>query len=729
MQNKITMITLLVKGSLVEPAGHGDDVPLEYIMRHVSDSLRGTGLDARLLILKAMTASGKSTTIPPVLYTEFSLQLKRYCAGPSVQEKRRIICTQPRVITTISIPHQIVAGGYYHKFVMGQDIGYQTKIASEIPVRRGVLFVVLQVLAIQLLTKTDEEIMNMYGFIIIDEAHERSVDMDRTLALLKAFLRRNVGNPRCPYVVIMSATFDPPKYREYFGGGAVISVRGFSHAVEERWAEEDVPDYVSAAAEKVRQINREDPKGGDILVFMPSKRQADDMRKMLEGEKIEFIALNRMAITTYNADYRSLSAPRDPKKPRMMRRVIVSTSVAETGITLPALGYVVDSGWAYTPEYSPWTGVYSVIQKPAAQSMIQQRRGRVGREGPGVFYPLYTRATYDALLPIQMPDIIKEDATGLVLSSTAIAGGAPLDFLDNPSGVSYHRAVHKLVTLGLMQTDKDGGGRRLTAVGEIAAKLVAVTPSVEGIKMILSGFAWDACVLDLITIAAFNSMPSPAGRRMKFETFCELVNQAFGVKLRDKREHSRAYFMYKLLFADEMFDALIYYEAFARNFEDVIDVTAQQKWCEEHEIDYDAMLNIIEQREAIIDTMIMCGVNPFYRSERALTTVFAGDLGRAPGNDAVVALKQCIWEGYRNNVAHWNKHGMYEILGGGVGFHWMFYGAYRGEWKDYEEKEPVIPRRLVYSGLDLQYNSARKQYEVVPQKISVMDGFVRWTDP
>ena len=282
------MPTLLNKGALGYPTGLDDELPISYIMKHIGQCLNKsqTTINDRILFLEAKTASGKSTIVPPILYTDFTLGLYKYLPRdvPVTRgDARKIMCTQPRIITTQSVPRSIAEGAYYHQFKMGYDIGFQTSPATERTIRQGLMFAVLQVFTNQIKIWPAEKIMSTYKFIVIDEAHVRSVDLDITLFEIKKFLKKNADNAHCPYFIIMSATFDPVKYAHYFEADpdkTRILVNGFSFPVETRWPKTDYDTFVDGAVKVVGEIIAEDkeriasgkiPKDGplgDVLIFV-----------------------------------------------------------------------------------------------------------------------------------------------------------------------------------------------------------------------------------------------------------------------------------------------------------------------------------------------------------------------------------------------------------------------------------------------------------------------------
>ena len=451
----MSLPTLLVPGGLRLARGSADAdtsklIPLAYIQNWVRRRMpefggQGGALADRILIVRAETGSGKSTVLPVGLF-----RLLRAEAAPARQRYRGpgVICTQPRVLTAISLA-QSVSSGRNRDIVLGETVGFQTGPARS-EGSTGLTYATAGVLAVQLRMMTDGEMLDRYRFIIVDEAHERSLDSDMILMLLRYFYMRNAGDPRLPFLLLTSATIEPGRYAEYFGVGRenVVEVVGRSYPITTHWPAHACRDYTKAAAALAVQIHQQNgsdsPDRADILIFIPGQaeslavvaglvrlqrdlegdRDRDNLERDREGAApFLILQINREVVIEQSDDYRLLFAPA-AKLPRVRgrapsRRIIVSTVVAETGITIDTLKYVIDTGWSRAVEtYQPW-GVTGLITRPAPQSRIHQRRGRAGRLFPGEFFPLYTEAVYNALDEMQLPDVFIGGGADIFLSMVA----------------------------------------------------------------------------------------------------------------------------------------------------------------------------------------------------------------------------------------------------------------------------------------------------------------------
>lgn len=816
------MVTLLKPGSIEYPEDVGKEIiPVSYVLDFIGRRLndKTMSMENRILFLKAMTASGKSTTIPPLLYTEFTLGLYKFLARDieiNRSDIRKIICTQPRIYTAQDIPINIVKDKYYHPFKMGYDIGYQTGIATERPIRMsGLLFCTLQVLTQQLKIMSDDTFMSMYKFIIIDEAHERSIALDTTLFELKNFMKRNAENSKCPYVIIMSATFDPDHYARYFEvdpAKTKIVVRGYSFPVETHWPKKTIPNFAQGANECIKEIvkyEKENPNegGGNILIFIPGIAAAtavtDAIKKTCIENNFRILNINREAQNAQTNDFRLLNVPIENMPHHPKKKVIIGTNIVETGATLPDLKYVIDCGWSNISEYNPWYNIEALVLKPAAQSMILQRRGRVGRKGPGIFYPLYPEEIFKKLVEIQFPDIIREDCTELVLDIIArLCIGhsegilsSKLDMLDNPGAVALNRAYFKLVALGFIRehdsktgseesddiketeqknddiketeqknitegeassasvaevrrTEKaepakpwstEGARYRITNIGRLASKLT-MKLSVEDIKMIMSGYAWGISIIDLVVMGVMNQYDTReflinnsvdpkdlAARNLEYSKYEEVLEIAFGVP---KSKYIFEY--YNMLFCDEFINNLVIYTAFKKKFrQESYNLVRLKEWADKTGIVYDGMVKIIQQIDETINNMILAGMNIFYNYDKRLEVqLVTSSIQEYKTSDLILGYKQCIYEGFKLNVALWNSEKQKYVTREGLEFSYSFYGVYFNNWKKdgFTEKDPVIPHRIIYDSLALAYKRHKNRYDVNPGRISIMDGFI-FDDP
>lgn len=506
--------TLLQEGSLIATKqSQSQDAldkikPIDYIMGWFEKRLHSADSVAdRILIVKASTGSGKTTIIPPELYKRFHSQIRR-----------NIACTQPRVINAIQIPNTIVE--FNPNLVLGENIGYQTGNLTKKP-SRGIIFMTVGLLLQQLNIMADEDFIRKYSVIVVDEAHELSISTEIVLMLMKNLIQRNYKKPECPFLVIMSATFDPDHFANYLLSALpntkrnqlenIINVRGFTYPITDIPLSIDSTDYTADVTKLVKKIhteNQDDFTDGnnfrDILVFVSGVSQIKKITSSVTsalGEIKDYntkyplliIPLTGDTVKAQSAEYRSIFANYSAK---FKRRLIIGTNVAETGITIDTLKYVIDLGFHNSKEYNPDLRAEFLYYKPISDDMRMQRRGRVGRKHPGICYTLYTSDTISAMNPQSFPELYKSDISVellILLDKTVETGG--IDLLSPMPAQLLEHTYEKLWILGMINPD-----RSITDLGKIAKRFRFIP--IESIKMILSGIAWEHNILDLIDIAA-----------------------------------------------------------------------------------------------------------------------------------------------------------------------------------------------------------------------------------
>ncbi len=784
----------MIKGKLAPPDGDqkrkrelDEWVPVEYITEWFRSRLSKVGIENRVLILKSETASGKSTALPPEIYK--SLVMGRSDAG--------IICTQPRVMTAIENVMEMLK--HYSKILrLGDTIGWSTKFNKLRMTSVGLLSATIGTLAQQLRTLTDEELITKYRYILIDETHERDLQTDMTIYMLKNLLMRNQNNINCPFVVLMSATFDPQSFLDYFGVPLLtnfIWCVGETAGFDEMWDWNDgrtVNNYPQAAAQVVERIIRaapgEDSARADILIFLPGAAEFKETERWLvklnerlagEDQRLVFspLQIESIAVQTRNRDFMwTIYVPVSEQEVKIggktyvpTRRVIMSTNVAETGLTLDNLKYVIDAGFNREIEYNPVLGIRGLITKPAPKSRIKQRKGRAGRKFRGVFYPLYPRFIHDKLPDLQFPQILIEDISAIMMDIVGeqlkvkrLAGDhdpqfsvADIDMIDVPSPDALAACIEKLYTLGLITmkapkwsqdldellaesstserslVDDSGPGLRfgISKLGALAGRLSMMAP--ESARMILSAYYWDCSVLDMITIAAYLSLdgknfvhkneaaasgPPPVAYINWQAVYKDGLPSFFGAK--------NMLFKVRLLILDDFIHGAILLNAIKyvlSSAEPKRAINALRSWCDSNSISYKACIDLIRARDEIIDQFIGAGLDVFAGERHSISNTSDHDF-----MTVITKIKHCIYDGYRNNLLV--RHGTEYRTTNGVRVvnPKMFQ---ENEKRMAEERAlgfalKTMPNVVVYRELSLKYNRKTSVYDVVVDRVSTMDGFV-----
>ena len=645
------MPTLLDRGKLVGD-GLADVVPIDYIIEWYRKRMTLRGIGNRVLILKSETASGKSTVLPSRLYN-----------ARIGDPKRGMIVTQPRVITAIENVTEIKK---HNRDYTGQDIGHSTKYDKMRPARYGILSATIGTLTTELETSTDDQIISRYQYIVIDEAHERSVQLDLTLIALYNLLKRCNTRDDCPFVVLASATFDEAVFLEFFGVSPVdnfIWCRGAPQPIEEMWGymgDHTSTNYLKTCADIVSKIAVEEapPGNTDVLVFLPGKAEMKELSEILEAARtgivrknpqaaFDIILLESSVVKEYDPNYQRLFNPLaeitvkiDGKHYGVFRRVILSTNVAETGLTLSGLRYVIDSGYAREIEYNPTVNAAGLLTRPAPQSRIWQRRGRAGRNAPGVFYPTYPRHVYDRLQRVQYPDIVTGsciDSVILRLAAEQFKGGldptsepfepGKIHAVQLPIAESVSAALHVLLRTGLMKGD------RLTGLGAAAMRVSGLPP--DHVRMILGGYYWGVNPHDLIVASAYiRTYTMKSNKVLWSDVWVDAglaPDRASAAKMR-------------LLIGDNLVDGIVLYHALGMVAESGKSLIA---WCAQRGVIYETITAFVETVDDSVRDFAIAGFRIYLPGGVGdiVDRIVAGD-----GPDTIARFKHCVYDGFMHNM-------------------------------------------------------------------------------
>ena len=390
------------------------------------------------------TGSGKTTQLP-----KMALELGLAAKG------RRIACTQPRRLAAVTMAERVASE---LQAPVGGLVGYQHRFARRVSSDTRVKFMTDGVLLAE--TRADP-LLRAYDCIVIDEAHERSLNIDFLLGILKRVLARR----RDLKVVVSSATLDTSRFAAFFDGAPVVSVPGRLFPIEVRYRppedgeELDLPRDIAAAVAEL-------PPSDDILVFLPGERDiretADHLARVRHGED-EIIPL-----------LASLPAGEQQRAFRLSarRRIILATNVAETSVTIPGIRAVVDTGLARISRYIHRTQVQRLQIEPVSQASARQRAGRCGRLGPGTCVRLYSEEdfkTRDAYTP---PEILRSSLAGVILTMLDLRLGdiERFPFIDPPKPAMVREGLRELLELGAICHAPEGGPA-LTDVGRQLAQI------------------------------------------------------------------------------------------------------------------------------------------------------------------------------------------------------------------------------------------------------------------
>ncbi|MDX6198648.1 MAG: ATP-dependent helicase HrpA [Actinomycetota bacterium] len=453
--------------------------PISYPDLPVSaarDELMAAIRDHQVVVVAGETGSGKTTQLPKML-----LELGRGIDG-------LIGHTQPRRIAARTVAERIAEE---LGTPLGETVGYKVRFHDQVG---DATLIKLMTDGILLAELQGDRLLRQYDTLIIDEAHERSLNVDFLLGYLNQLL------PRRPdlKVVITSATIDPGRFAEHFDDAPVIEVSGRTYPVEVRYRPpaEDT-DPVQAIADAVDEFEGEAP--GDVLVFLSGEREIRDTAEVLRGrlgERTEVLPLyGRLSIAEQHKVFTAHTG----------RRVVLATNVAETSLTVPGIRYVVDPGTARISRYSARTKVQRLPIEPISQASARQRAGRCGRVAEGICIRLYDEEDYEQRPAYTDPEILRTNLASVILQMTAIGLGdvAAFPFLDPPDRRNIKDGYDLLHELGALD-DR----RRLTPVGRQLAAL-PIDPRLA--RMVVEADKQGA-LREVLVIAAAMSIQDPRER-------------------------------------------------------------------------------------------------------------------------------------------------------------------------------------------------------------------------
>ncbi|WP_017167026.1 ATP-dependent RNA helicase HrpA, partial [Xanthomonas phaseoli] len=449
--------------------------------------------DHQVVVIAGETGSGKTTQLP-----KLCLAAGRGAAG-------MIGCTQPRRIAARAVAARVADE---LKTPLGTTVGFQVRFTDRVSDQSRIKFMTDGILLAEI---ASDRWLSSYDTIIVDEAHERSLNIDFLLGYLKQLLHKRSDLK----LIVTSATIDTERFAQHFDNAPVISVEGRTFPVEVRYrplegetgdsddgehgsgrdGERSVNDAIVAAIDEITRI---DPRG-DVLMFLPGEREIRDAHQSLERRKYRETEVVPL--------YARLSAADQDRvfNPGPRRRLVLATNVAETSLTVPRIRYVVDPGLARVKRYSPRQKLDRLHIEPISQASANQRMGRCGRIAEGICYRLYAEADFAARPAFTDPEIRRSSLSGVILRMLQLGLGRIEDFpfLEAPDERAVADGWQQLLELGAIDAQ-----RRLTATGRQMARL----PVDVKLARMLVAAQQHGCLREMIIIAAFLGIQDPRER-------------------------------------------------------------------------------------------------------------------------------------------------------------------------------------------------------------------------
>ena len=461
-------------------------LPPELPISAFTDELLSALKRSQVTIVCGDTGSGKTTQLP------------KLAAMAHPYAKGLIGITQPRRLAAIAMARRLAeeVGS-----PLGATVGYQHRFESKLSPSTRFKFMTDGILLAE--TRHDP-LFKRYSTLMIDEAHERSLNIDFLLGLLKRIL------PRRPdlHVIISSATLDAERFSAFFDHAPVISIPGRLFPIETQWLdddaieEDDLPRLVANAVDSVG------PDSGDILVFLPGERDIRETMAFLEGRRLPRTELLPLLASIPPGEQARVF------KPSSQRRIILATNVAETSVTIPGIRVVIDSGLARIKRYSAQRHIQTLRIEPISQASARQRMGRCGRVGPGTCIRLYSEQDYQRREAHTAPEIKRTALAGVILTMADLRLGRIEDFpfLEPPTGASIREGYRELLELGaLMRRPNAPHGHteepswQLTPIG----RTLATFPVEPRFARILIAAEAECALRDALTVVAAMACDEP----------------------------------------------------------------------------------------------------------------------------------------------------------------------------------------------------------------------------
>jgi ATP-dependent helicase HrpA len=480
-----------------------EDLPVVQKREEIAQAIS----NHQVIVLCGETGSGKTTQLPKIC-----LELGRGAAG-------MIGHTQPRRIAARSVAARLSSE---MQSPLGQVVGYKIRFSDKLS---DDTYVKLMTDGILLAETQGDRHLSAYDTIIIDEAHERSLNIDFLLGYLKQLL------PRRPELklIITSATIDPQRFSRHFDNAPIVTVSGRMYPVEIQYRpivaeeeDEEDPTILEGILAAVDELWRRGP--GDILLFLSGEREiretAEALRKHHPPQTDILPLYARLSVGEQNRIFQPHGRP----------RIILATNVAETSLTVPGIKYVIDPGYARISRYSPRNKVQRLPIERISQASADQRAGRCGRVSEGVCIRLYSKEDYDAREQFTQPEILRTNLASVILQMKALGLGNVQDFpfVDSPDYRAIKDGFQTLHELGAIDERNE-----LTELGLQLARL-PIDPRIA--RMILAG-ADENCLDDLLIIAAALSVQDPRERPLDQQEQADAAHAGF----RDEQSDFIAY--------------------------------------------------------------------------------------------------------------------------------------------------------------------------------------------
>lgn len=518
----------------------------------------------QIMVFVGETGSGKTTQIPQfVLFDEM----------PHL-ENTQVACTQPRRVAAMSVAQRVAEE---MDVKLGEEVGYSIRFENKTSNKTILKYMTDGMLLREAMEDHD---LKRYSCIILDEAHERTLATDILMGLLKGVVIRRPDLK----LIVMSATLDAKKFQSYFHQAPLLAVPGRTYPVELYYTPEFQRDYLDSAIRTVLQIHATED-AGDILLFLTGEDEIEEATRkvQLEGDQLmreegcgPLVVYPLYGSLPPHMQQRIFQPAPESHNGRPGRKVVISTNIAETSLTIDGIVYVVDPGFSKQKVYNPRIRVESLLVSPISKASAQQRAGRAGRTRPGKCFRLYTEEAFKKeLIEQSYPEILRSNlsSTVLELKKLGIDDLVHFDFMDPPAPETMMRALEELNYLACLNDEGE-----LTPLGRLASQF----PLDPMLAVMLIGSFEFHCSEDILTIVAMLSVPSVFIRPTKDKKRADEAKNQFAHPDGDHLTLLNVYHAFK---SDEAYEYGI------------------QKWCRDNFLNYRSLAaadNIRSQLERLM---------------------------------------------------------------------------------------------------------------------------------